>query len=182
MCKSLNDAEVNTDLKNSVYCVNEKIMPVVRKLFPDWHLMQVEGKEDEVCSKLDMSCGIDYLMYSDKMDLVYGVASRIQYGANYRTFTVRKSRESGALTEYHKRSQAIFLGGLYPKYSMQAYVIDDGVAGLAMTKTADLIDFIAKDFAEERQTLSDKIGQAAFYVCEWDKMKACGYTVREYSA
>ena len=51
-----------------------------------------------------------------------------------------------------------------------------------MVKTADLVDFIAKGFAEERQTLSDKIGQAAFYVCEWDKMKACGYTVQEYSA
>lgn len=72
------------------------------------------------------------------------------------------------------------LGGFYPAYTMQAYVLGDKVQGLALTKTIDLIDYIKKGYADERRTGDNKIGQAEFYVCKWDKMKYCGYEVREY--
>ena len=176
----MKDETVKKDLERSLKLVREKIKPIVEKLLPNWRLMQVEGKDDEVCKVLDMSCGIDYLLYSKDCCLIGGIASRVQYGKNYRTFTVRKERESGALTEFQKRSQAIAKGTIYPYYSMQAYILDENVAGLAITKTADLIKFIDKGFAEIMKTNADKIGQAEFYVCNWDKMKYCGYKVLEY--
>lgn len=110
----MNDEAVERDLKQSYNVVKEKIKPVVEKLLEGWELMAVESRKDEVSLMLDMSCGIDYLLYSEKSSLVLGVSSRVQYGENYQTFTVRKSRESGALTEYEKRNQAILHGGLYP--------------------------------------------------------------------
>ena len=142
--------------------------------------MRVEGRDNEVCQVLDMSCGVDYLLVSGGCDMIYGAASRVQYGKNYRTFTVRKSRESGAITEYEKKALAIRNRAICPKYSIHAYVSDEEVLGLAITKTEDLIDFIGRDLADVRQTNTDKIGQAEFYVCHWDKMKNCGYQILEY--
>lgn len=176
----MNEAIVENDMQKSFTLVNNSVKPVVEKLLPGWHLTQVEGKNNEVCKMLDISCGVDYLLHSEKSALVLGIASRIQYDKNYRTFTVRKERESGALTEYEKRKQAISIGAIYPYYTMQAYMNDNKVSGLAITKTADLIDFIKNGYAEEKHTSFDKIGQANFYVCEWDFMKYCGYKVLEY--
>ena len=168
-------------MKKSSSLVNEKISPIVEKMFSGWKLMQVEGYDNEVCKVLDISGGIDYLLRNEKNNFIYGVASRVQYGMNHRTFTVRKERESGALTEFQKRSQAISIGAIYPQYSMQAYIVGKNVLGLAIVKTSDLMEFIKNGYAETRHTNMDKIGQAEFYICEWDRIKSCGYKVLEYN-
>ena len=176
----MNEEIVVQDMEKSLKLVETQIKPIVKNLLSGWELETVEGNDNKICKILDMLCGVDYFLMSPKVSVVYGVASRVQYEKNYRTFTVRKSRESGALTEYEKRNQAIMLGGLYPAYTMQAYVLKDKVQGLALTKTVNLIDFIKKGYAEENRTNTEKIGQADFYVCKWDKMRYCGYEVREY--
>ncbi len=160
----MNDAEVLKDLDRSLNIVDEKIKPIVEKLLPGWKMMRVEGRDNEVCQVLDMSCGVDYLLVSGGCDMIYGAASRVQYGKNYRTFTVRKSRESGATTEYEKRLLAIQHKAIWPHYNLQAYITGEDVSGLAIVKTEDLIDFISRDLADVKQTNADKIGQAEFYV------------------
>ena len=177
----MNDAEVLKDMGRSLNYVNEKIRPIIEKMFPRCILIQVEGNNNEICKLLDMSCGIDYLLRNENSGFIYGVASRVQYSVNYRTFTVRKQRESRALTEFQKRNQAISVGAIYPQYSMQAYIVGENVSGLAIVKTTDLMKFIEGNFAEVRHTNADKVGQAEFYVCKWDKMKVCGYKVFEYN-
>ena len=154
--------------------------PIVRGLLSDWHLVPVEGKDDTVSRILDTACGIDYLLCSPTAPNVYGVASRVQYGKNYRTFTVRKERESGAETEYSKRIKSIAHGGLSPYYTMQAYVEDGEISGLAIVKTNDLMEYIERGFADQAKTREDKAGQAKFYVCGWDDMRRAGYSVKEY--
>ena len=176
----MNEEVVKEDMNKSASLVLKKINPIIKEMLPEWELLQVEGKEDKICKILDMSCGIDYLLHSKKSSLILGVGSRVQRDENYRTFTVRKERETGNLTEYQKRNQAILLGGIYPFYSLQAYIKEDKVLGLAITKTSDLLEFIKNGYAEEKKTKTDKIGQAIFYVCRWDKMKYCGYKVLEY--
>ena len=177
----MKDETVKKDLERSLKLVREKIKPIVEKLLPNWRLMQVEGKDDEVCKVLDMSCGIDYLLHSRESSQILGLSSRVQYEKNYRTFTVRKDRESGALTEYDKRRQSIYSGSIYPHYTMQAYIIGENVEGLAVTKTTDLMNFIKEGHAYELKTKADKIGQAEFYACSWAKMKKYGYKVIEYA-
>ena len=171
---------VSEDMKRSTENVNGAIKPIVEKLLSGWKLMQVEGKDDEVCKLLDMSCGVDYLLHSEKSGVILGLSSRVQYEENYRTFTVRKERESGALTEYEKRTQAMTSGGIYPYYTIQAYMKDGEVKGLGITKTSDLIEYIKKGYADEKETGMNRIGQAKFYVCHWDDMKIKGYKVIEY--
>ena len=177
----MNELAVTEDMKKSLNQVKDKIKPILAKLLPDWRLLRVEGKDEEVCKMLDMSCGIDYLLCSVNSCQIYGVASRVQYNRNYRTFTVRKDRESGAITEYEKRRQAMYFGTISPKYTMQAYIENEDVSGLGLTKTADLMNFIHEGHAQELKTKADKIGKAEFYVCSWDKMKKYGYKVIEYS-
>lgn len=176
----MNESVVINDMRKSSVIVNDKIKPIIASFWPNWKLMPVEGENNEICKLLDMSCGVDYLLYSQGFSFIYGVASRVQYGKNYRTFTVRKERENGTLTEFAKRDIAISKGAIFPCYCMQAYIIDGDIASFAIAKTADLINFIKGGHAEVKKTNSDKIGQAEFYACEWDVMKCCGYTVLEY--
>ena len=167
---------------NNIY-VEAQVVSVIEELLPDWHMVQVEGDDNKICQLLNMSCGIDYLLHSEKSSLVIGLASRVQYGRNHRTFTVKKTRDSGLLTEHQKRTQAISRGGLYPLYSVQSYIGDDGeLAGLGIVKTADLSEYILRGLAVEKKTGTDKIVQAEFYVCHWDKLKYAGYNVLEYPA
>ena len=170
---------VKSDMKESRKWI-ERAEPILSGLLSGWHLIPVEGKEDEVSRILDITCGIDYLLCSEDSSNVYGIASRVQYGKNYRTFTVRKERVSGAKTEYSKRSDALNSGGLTPYYTMQVYIQDGNVNGLGLVKTKDLMNFIERGLALENKTGEDKTGQAKFYVCNWDDMRAAGYTVKEY--
>ena len=176
-----NEAIITNDLNISSSWV-EQAKSILKKNFlrDEWDIIKVEGEDNTACKILDMSCGIDYLLTSSKSSLIFGIASRVQYGQNYRTFTVRKSRESGVLTEYQKRQQAISLGGIFPKFTMQAYVKDNEIDGLAIVKTNDLIEFINRGYAEEKSTRIDKIGQATFYVCKWDNVKFAGYDIKEF--
>ena len=176
----MNNATKDTDMRLSMKYV-EQAAPIVGLLMSGWELVPVEGQTNEVCRVLDMECGIDYLLYSKYSGQVYGLASRVQYGRNYRTFTVRKERESGAKTEYRKRIEASTYGGLSPYYTMQAYVKDGEINGLALVKTEDLLKFIEKGLADEGKTGTNKDGQATFYICDWDKLREAGYAVKEYS-
>lgn len=176
----MNESVVINDMRKSSVIVNDKIKPIIASFWPNWKLIPVEGENNEICKLLDMSCGVDYLLYSQDLSLVYGIASRVQYGVNYRTFTVRKERDGGAVTEYEKRISAIYSNAFYPKFTMQAYIIGDNVAGLAIVQTKALMKFITDGWAEVKHTNSDKIGQAEFYACKWDIMKKLRCPILEY--
>lgn len=80
---------------------------------------------------------------------VRGVAVRVQWGVNYKTFTIRYRRHSGAPTEYAKRIAALRGndGAMYPYLTIQAYADkrDGGkLLSYAIVKTADLYEFIDK--------------------------------------
>lgn len=79
---------------------------------------------------------------------VRGVAVRIQWGINYKTFTIRYRRTTGVATEYAKRLAAVRGndGALYPYLTIQAYADrrDRGrLLSYAIVKTADLYEYIA---------------------------------------
>ena len=175
----MNEEIVNKDMQYSMRHV-ENALPIIQKLLSGWRVIPVEGQNNTVCQLLDTACGIDYLIYSEKYNRVYGLASRVQYGRNYRTFTVRKERESGAETEYSKREASQNYGSLSPYYTMQMYIENGKVSGLGVVKTKDLLNFIEKGLADENKTGEDKEGQAKFYVCGWDKLRKAGYLVKEY--
>lgn len=154
------------------------IKPLLEKVLKG-ELITVEGETlNETAKLLDTLAGID-LWFANKEKGMRGIASRIQYGKNWRTFTIRLERDSGAKTEYEKRKYAIDNDYLYPVITYQAYLCEDGKMAIAMTK--DIIDYIDKGLAYIRHTKDDQQGQASFYVVDWDDFKAQGYPFKEYS-
>jgi len=157
--------------------------PIILGMLGGNRIMCVEGSDDQVLQMLDMTCGIDYFHVYDNKGLVRGVASRFQTtsgGRSYDTFTVRKERESGAMTEYEKRKFAMRRGGEYPYLTMQAYVDADSqdVVSIGIARTIDVFDYIDAGLAETRHTGSDKIGQASFWVVPWVRLAEFGRDVR----
>ena len=141
-------------------------------------LKVVEGiTVEEMAKLLDTLAGID-VWYINKLNGMRGIASRIQTGVNYRTFTIRNKRQSGAKTEYEKRKIAIEKGYLYPYLTVQAYVSDsDELLSFAVAKTEDIIDAIDNGLCYKNHTGPKQIGQAEFYVVKWDVMKNAGYQI-----
>lgn len=140
----------------------EQAEPILSGLMNGWHLIPVGNMKDEVNKILNIDCGIDYLLYSEVTRDAYGVAVRVQFGKNYRTFTVPKERESGTKTA----------GLIFPYYTMQVYIDGERLIGLGLVKTVDLMSFIDRGFA------SNKTGK--FHVCHFDDLRLAGYTVKEF--
>lgn len=174
---------VINDMRTSMkYLV--KAEPIIKHLLNGGDILPVEGSDNEVCTMLDMTCGIDYFhVYQN--GLTWGIGSRMQYkcARGWNTFTVRMSRESGAKTEYEKRRFAIEHHGEYPFLSMQGYFdIDDNLISLAIARTIDVLECVEKGLGYYQHTKYDKIGQAQFYVVPWLKMVEAGYKVLIYEA
>lgn len=141
-------------------------------------LKVVEGITiEEMAKLLDTLAGID-VWYINKLNGMRGIASRIQTGVNYRTFTIRNKRQSGVKTEYEKRKIAIEKGYLYPYLTIQAYVTDNNdLLSFAIAKTEDIIDAIDNGLCYKNSTGPEQIGQAEFYVVSWSDMKNAGYEI-----
>jgi len=145
----------------------------------------VEGVTDyEVAKALDVMAGIDLWFVRDGAG-IRGIANRVQRTThNWRTFTIRKERDSGATTEYEKRRQAILREWLYPVLTLQAYVTLDGeqLLGFGVAHTRDILAVIDAGLAGVRHTGSGQQGQASFYVVGWETLQDEGYWLYEWPA
>lgn len=132
---------------------------------------------------LDTQAGID-LWFVHTTSGIRGIANRVQRGTrNWRTFTIRKERETGAKTEYEKRVKAIEHEWLYPILTLQGYVTPNGesLLGFAVARTRDILSAIADGMAETQKTREAcNIGLATFYVVHWDDLRRAGRPIIEY--
>jgi len=137
-----------------------------------------------VSDRLDTDAGIDALL-SPWSGGLQGIAIRIQKNCNYRSFTVRKERESGATTEYEKYIRAIQHGCIVPTFNVQAYVDTKNSTILSggVARTADIYEYIEKhpDEIEMKQTGSYNIGLAKFIPVFFDKFKEKGYWIEFFN-
>lgn len=164
-------------MKKTMSDFDSKILPILKHTYPNMKHVEIEGRAyDEVTRDFDIYAGIDVYRVRPEAGEMIGIASRIQRGKAWRTFTVRKSRDSGAVTEYAKRKRAIQTGTLYPMLTMQAYIDGDSVV-IGMVKTKDLIEYIDNYNPQVRRTGQGQKGQAEFYVCPWGDLQAKGYKV-----
>ena len=134
----------------------------------------VEGvMTDEMSQILDRMAGIDLWFFNENYG-VRGIASRVQFISPnvkpYRTFTVRKNRDSGTKTEYEKRKYAIENEWLYPVFTFQGYISDAPLC-FAVAKTVDILWMIEHGFYSVKHTGKSQKGQASFYVVKWDDMQ-----------
>ena len=167
-----------TSLKKSMDAYRRYVRPVIGR-FISGRLIVIEGKTDnELAEMFDQCASIDIIRQSEKG--LEGVASRIQFGHNWRTFTVRYKRDSGSRTEYEKLVYAYKNRLMCPKFTYQAYIENDALSGLAVVETASLLDYIEKHKPKVRHTGADQNGQASFYICPWDDIRTKGYKILEY--
>ena len=121
-------ADVVRDLSASAFDFTRVVWPALAPKLGGGEIVPIEAVSHAGFNKeLDTLAGIDAWLIRRGKASICGVASRVQWGRAWNTFTIRISRPSGASTEYEKRLRAIDNrdhGFLYPHYTIQGYIED----------------------------------------------------------
>lgn len=152
------------NLRDSARDFKQIVWPEIQKWFGDGELIPVEAvTESEMAKKLDMYSGID-AWYIQEDSGIRGIGSRVQWGDDYRTFTIRKEKFNRVRTEFEKLCNAIDNDWLYPYWFTQAYLTDRNgrLLSVATAKTEDIIKYIKEIDCPVRPT-----DDAWFYYIEW---------------
>lgn len=167
--------DVAKDLTASASCFKDIVWPAIRDVCGGGYVVPVEGVTvTDFAKTLDTLSGIDAWHVVDGLG-VRGIASRVQWGKDWGTFTIRKSRANGAKTEWHKIAEArdsIRRGFVRPHLVVQAYVNGTrdkplGLAAAYVVSASDLYrlcDESFKDQAWEERTVYDGNKMAVFNV------------------
>lgn len=163
------------DLKDSARAIHS-IKDTVLPCLISGSIVSIENATNEILIWMDMYSGID--MVRKNGNGLQGIASRVQFGHAYNTFTIRAQRRTGAKTELEKRLKAIAEGYFYPVFTMQAY-FDDRISmkpiSMAIIKTVDLYQAILKGKKVKTQK-SDNI----FKYMHWLDLQNFGYDVKTW--
>ncbi len=94
---------------------------------------------------LDLLAGIDAWQVDRGIPMMRGLASRVQWGGRYDTFSIRYRLPSGQPTEFAKRLISIQnkdKGHLFPHFTVQAYLARQGgdLLSCAVVETTALYD------------------------------------------
>lgn len=158
------------DLTTSNTMFRTLVWPVIARWCGDGRIIHIETmRNNVVANSLDTHCGIDIWQIVDEKG-ARGIASRVQDGSffKYLTFTIRESRESGALTEYRKREEALKSGRwVYPYLTCHAYISDSKLLGVALARTADVM-IITK---EPGKAWIQPTHNATFWCIPWEYVK-----------
>ncbi|HEU5378619.1 MAG TPA: hypothetical protein VFV38_24630 [Ktedonobacteraceae bacterium] len=175
--------EVKRDLAASSADFAHIVWPVLRERCKELRgseLGLVEGHPDQQLHfDLDVCAGID--AYQRGKFALRGIAARVQWWKNYRTFTVRISRPNGSATEYKKRLEILKHreeGYLYPFWSIHAYLSEPGgdLLSVGVARTTELYQYI-----EQRERNGPKLprhqascGGEWFFVVSWEEYRQSG--------
>ncbi|GAG08074.1 unnamed protein product, partial [marine sediment metagenome] len=160
---------VKRDMDDSAYDFKRVVWPVIKN-HCGGQCVVIEGSQATGMDRsFDTLAGVDTWCVDRDKQVISGIASRIQWGLRvWRTFTVRKSRSSGARTEFRKRLDSLEAGTLYPTFSVHAYV--------TRRKTGDLIAAAVIDTRELYRHVAENVCKIQvnpydhneFFVVPWD--------------
>jgi len=131
----------------------------------------------DIAIMLDTRAGVD-LMFA-RQEGLYGVASRVQWGKSYDTFTIRTKRSSGVDTELQKRIRQINTGAIYPKWTMQMYCNERGEdkpLSIGICLTSDLYHFIVNN--RRRCWENTNNDGTSFVAVPWRKLQSAGIQMK----
>lgn len=154
------------DLDCSIKAI-EKIKYTYLPKIISGEIISIENTDNEVLILLDKYSGIDYIRKNDCG--LQGVASRVQFGYAWNTFTIRYERSTGSKTEYEKRIEQIKNGYFYPAFTLQAYFDDRtelNLLSIAIIKTIDLYDILEKD-----EIVKTNKSDNVFKYVDWDNIE-----------
>lgn len=153
------------------------VAPVLRQALNAKTILPTEptdgNYDSDLAAALDMRAGIDGFIVDGENQL-YAYASRIQFGQNYATFTIRRSRPSCARTEFEKLVHARQVQAPMPTFHIQTYVDADGQgATVAIVETLEILRYVYKHRDQWRKTE----GGETFYYCSFADVAAQVYRV-----
>ena len=150
MCFNFDDAE------KSLRGFEKFTTPAMKFAFGAKAIVPTERHETELETLLDRHAGIDgFIVTVDGWTFSY--ASRVQFGKNYGAFTIRRSRPSGATTEYDKLKNPL---QMKPSVHVQTF-IDNDSAIVAIVPTIELLKFISEHQDQWRKT---RDGETFYFV------------------
>ena len=154
------------DATRSIRAFAQFVSPVLQTAFNAKRIEPTENHGDTLATLLDRLAGIDGAIVDGNNEILL-YASRVQFGKNYKAFSIRFSRPSGAMTEYEKLARAIQRNSVRPAVHVQTFV-DDGehCADVGIVKTCDLIAFLSK---HQNQRRTSKTGEDFLYA-EWRQL------------
>ena len=178
----------NIDLSDSVKALEKIKLTVLPKLISGT-IHSIEKSQKDILIKfgkeidiqnpilklLDTKSGIDYIR--ENKHGLQGIASRVQWGNAWNSFTIRYKRHSGTETEFEKRKQQISNGYFYPAFTLQAYFdnrTDNNLLSIAVIKTTDLYKFAEEYPNYVRQNKSDNVFKIVF----WSDLIQKGYSLK----
>ena len=171
-------ADVARDLSRSAKAFIDIVFPAVAPALGNGHLIPVESATDSrLAHQLDALAGID-AWHINTDEGIRGIASRVQVGPkDWRSFTIRYSRRSGAETEYGKRLRAIHgqpAQWIFPYLTVQAYLADwtGPLLSAAVARTSDIIKCIENGWCSEQP---NKDGNSIFKIIFWADMTKHGF-------
>ena len=158
MCFNQKDAD------KSIRGFEKFVKPVLQSAFGAKKILPTERHNNELATALDQNAGIDGFVV-DADGWTFGYSSRVQFGTNYASFSIRRSRTNGATTEYDKLNNP---RQIKPSYHVQTFVkSDEDSAAVAIVETVDLLRYIYKHPDQWRKT---KDGETFFYI-PWRELK-----------
>lgn len=174
-------AEVERDLSDSAYDFLRVVWPAVAESCNGGRFIPVEATGNQgLVADFDVLAGIDAWQMLDDRGAMRGIASRVQWGDHaWDTFTIRKSRFNGSVTEFGKRLFALdhpAKGYLRPHLFIQAYVSERRTGRLLSAATClsdELIRCCADGKADVRPT-----DNADFFYVDWATYGRLGNAVR----
>ena len=149
-----------TDAAKSLRGFEKFTAPVLKAAFGTNKIYSTERHDNELAKVLDRNAGIDGFVV-DRNGAIFAFASRVQVGRNFQTFSIRRSRPSGKLTEFNKLANAL---QLKPSYHVQTFVdADEQAATVALAETPDVIEQIYRNPNQWRTTSDNE----TFFFIPW---------------
>lgn len=173
----MTDAE--TLIRHSNADFERIVWPQIKSICGGGAIIAVEGvTQDAFARTLDVKSGID-VWQVHATDGVRGIASRVQWGPDYRTFTIRKRLRSGGDTEWHKiqrwRDGGAARGFIRNHLIVQAYLDQQGgsLKAAYVVRAPDLYDLVRDDLEgdvwKERQVPGGNV-MAVFPVAKLQRL------------
>jgi hypothetical protein len=175
-------ADVARDLGRSAKDFRDIVWPRIASWCHGGELVPVEAvTEGKMARALDTLAGIDAWQVVDGQG-VRGIASRVQYGLAYDSFTIRVQRPSGAPTEMHKRLAALERPGegwLLPALTCQAYLDSRGgtLLSVGLVRTRALYRAV-QEALRRGAPLHVSPSREKFIALFWTELKESGMQVR----
>jgi len=141
---------VKKEIEKSLFGFTTYVLPVISKFellggeIITIEDMTIGDNRDVFWPMFDMFSCVDAWQIETKKKYVRAISNRVQWGSNdWKSFTIRKGRASGADTEYQKLKRYLEEGDkLCPHLMIQSYITAENngrLLSLGIAKVADII-------------------------------------------